>query len=72
MVTEIINQQEYEDGYPTVYTLQELEPAPDAIDPFSGRKMWFFEECTMEVWAFKYKDAVDIVQYIKDSQSFSL
>lgn len=70
LVAEIVNQQEDEDVYPNVYTLQPLEPSPDAIDPFSGRKMWQFENA--EVWAFEYKDAVEIYEFIVDSTSFSL
>lgn len=67
----IQNQQEDEDGYPTIYQLEELEPAPDSFDPFSGRKLWIFEN-DVHIWAFSYKNAVDIHDYVHNSQSFSL
>jgi hypothetical protein len=41
----------------------ELPPLPEEIDLNSGRGKWVFDD--VEVWAYTYEQALELVPYIK-------
>lgn len=43
--------------------MNELPPPPEEIDLESGRGKWVFDD--VEVWAYTYEQALELIPYIK-------
>jgi hypothetical protein len=56
-----INNQSPDD---TDWNYNQLPPLPEEIDLNSGRGKWVFDD--VEVWAYTYEQALELVPYIKD------